>query len=52
MPMKSHTLHSFRDFFKQATGLKQGPHPYQERLAAEPTYIRLIRIFLRPEMAQ
>jgi hypothetical protein len=41
--MKSET-HSFRDFFRQATGLQQGPYPYQKRLAFERVESRLIHV--------
>ncbi len=35
---------SFREFFKHATGIKEGPYPYQERLAKTPIEGRLIHI--------
>ena len=34
----------FRAFFKHATGVKEGPYPYQERLAAAPIESRLIHV--------
>jgi hypothetical protein len=34
----------FRVFFKHATGIQQGPYPYQERLAAAPIESRLIHV--------
>ena len=35
---------SFCAFFKDATGIKEGPYPYQEKLAAAPTESRLIHV--------
>src|SRR5271157_4716208 len=35
---------SFREFFKHATGIKEGPYPYQERLAAAAVESRLIDV--------
>jgi len=35
---------SFREFFEHATGIEQGPYPYQEKLAAAPIESRLIHI--------
>ena len=35
---------SFRDFFERATGIKEGPYPYQERLAEARVESRLIHI--------
>ena len=35
---------AFRAFFKHATGIKEGPYPYQERLAAAPIESRLIHV--------
>ena len=35
---------AFCAFFKDATGIKEGPYPYQEKLAAAPIESRLIHI--------
>jgi len=42
--MEPNAVNSFRDFFKQATGLEQDPYPYQERLASERVESRLIHV--------